>query len=205
MTEKEWVALVIERLAPGLAEHDSTLVLEQGKRLTYAEEVTAYDGQEAVGRRATSYQTDLLVSEKLENDSWIPRLVIEAKINSVTTHDAITYSQKAVAHKAVHPYLRYGIILGYRKDFHLPARLVRHGTYFDFMQSWVDFEPTPRELDTLLNLVLAEVNASRALGEILYRNLSPNHKRYSVLHRPLMLEKPRGVEERTNSSPVDIQ
>ncbi|GAB4286004.1 MAG: hypothetical protein Kow0081_4020 [Candidatus Dojkabacteria bacterium] len=65
---------------------------------------------------------------------------IEAKINSVTTHDAITYSQKAQTHKNVHSYLRYGILIGNRKDYALPGRLFRHGQHFDFMLSWKSFE-----------------------------------------------------------------
>ncbi len=45
-------------------------------------------------------------------DRWKPRVVVEAKLGKVTTNDAITYSQKASTHRAVHPYLRYGIMLG---------------------------------------------------------------------------------------------
>ncbi|GAI54911.1 unnamed protein product, partial [marine sediment metagenome] len=72
------------------------------------------------------------VKEKLEKDTIDLIKKIEGKINSVTTHGAITYSQKASTHKNVHPYLRYGILLGNRKHYPLPGRLFRHGAYFDF-------------------------------------------------------------------------
>jgi hypothetical protein len=51
------------------------------------------------------YQTDLLISERLDDgEDWTPRVVVEFKLGSVTTHDALTYSAKAATHKNVHPY-----------------------------------------------------------------------------------------------------
>ena len=95
----------------------------------------SYTGQkpEEVKR---AYETDLLVSEKVTDQKWKPRLIIEVKIKAVTTHDAITYSQKASEHKIVHPYLRYGILVGSREHYPLPGLLFRHGVHFDFMLSW---------------------------------------------------------------------
>lgn len=186
MTEKEWVALVLARLKPLLAT-DPSLELIQGARLTYAEEVVTYRDNATDKHFSTLYETDLIITERLNATEWVPRVVIEAKINSVSTHDAITYSQKAAAHKTVHPYLRYGIILGHRLHYPLPGRLYRHGAHFDFMQSWVDFEPTPDELETLRALIVDEVRASRTLGEMIFGSRSPHRKRYTVLHRPLQL------------------
>jgi hypothetical protein len=191
MTEQEWVALVIERLRPHIT--DGRLTLSQGTKLTYAEEIRGYRDDGATVHRQTKYETDLLVREEGDDGQWIPRVVMEAKINRVTTHDAITYSQKAATHKAVHPYLRYGIILGHRRHYPLPGRLVRHGAHFDFMQSWVDFEPSNEELSTLLALVLDEVKASRALEEMLYQSRSANRERYTILHRPLHLGTADGM------------
>ena len=116
-----------------------------------------------------------------------PRIIIEGKLGSVTTHDAITYSQKALTHKNVHPYLRYGIILGNRKHYPLPGRLFRHGAYFDFMLSWKAFEPTYIEMDWLISIIVEEVEASRNLDEILFNSRNPNRVNYTLLHRPLKL------------------
>lgn len=192
MTEQEWVALVIDRLSLSLRAVDPRLTLAQGARLAYAEEVVAYRGQLAQARHSTRYETDILITETLNDTDWVPRVVIEAKIHSVTTHDAITYSQKAAAHKAVHPYLRYGIILGNRRHYPLPGRLYRHGAHFDFMQSWVGFEPAADELTQLERLILEEVKASRTLQEMIFNSRSRNRIRYTLLHRPLLLEPVAG-------------
>jgi hypothetical protein len=74
----------------------------------------------------------LLIAEELEAAAqWVPRVVVEFKLGSVTTHDALTYLAKAATHKNVHPYLRYGIIIG-GLDGPVPKRLVRHGHSFVF-------------------------------------------------------------------------
>jgi hypothetical protein len=71
----------------------------------------------------------------LRENEWKPQIIIEGKLNSVTTHDTITYSQKAATHRNVHPFLRlrYVILIGNRKYFPLLGRLFRHRAHFDFM------------------------------------------------------------------------
>jgi len=115
--------------------------------------------------------------------------VIECKIDTVTTHDAIAYSEKAIAHKRVHPYLRYGILIGNRKHYPLPGRLYRHGFYFDFMTSWVGFNATSEEQEGLLNILVEEVQASQTLEEMLYKSRSTKRKRYFVFHKPLRMKE----------------
>ena len=114
--------------------------------------------------------------------------MIEVKFGSITTHDAITYSEKAFTHKKVHPYLRYGILLGDRKEHPLPGRLFRHGHYFDFMLSWEGETGSAVETENLFEIIQMEVEASRNLEEILYNSRSSKRKRYTVLHRPLHLK-----------------
>ena len=128
-------------------------------------------------------ETDLLMVQNVSPDSWIPRVVVECKTDSVTTHDAITYSEKAFTHKRVHPYLRYGVILGNRRTYPLPGRLFRQGLYFDFMASWISFQPTESELDILLDILIGEVNASQNLQEMIFESRSSsreNTSRYTV-------------------------
>jgi len=132
------------------------------------------------------HPTDILVVE-VETSQWKPRVVVEAKLARITTHDAITYSQKAATHKQVHPYLRYGILLGKREHYPLPGRLFRHGSHFDFMISWVAEEATPEEFSDFVNLLLDEVTASRALEEMIYSSRNPKRKRYTALHKRLIL------------------
>lgn len=188
MNEKDWVTLVVELVQKRLNKADPKLKISQGTKLAYAYEITEYQEGNPDLTNILKYETDMLVTEHLANNKWIPRLIIEAKVNRVTTHDAITYSQKAATHKSVHPYLRYGIVIGNRKHYPLPGRLFRHGAFFDFMMSWVKYEPETAELDDLIQLILDEVEASRDLEEIILNSRNPNRKRYTVLQRPLILK-----------------
>ena len=122
-----------------------------------------YNKSEPGYSKVSSYQTDILVSQILTEKQWVPRIVIECKLNSVSTHDAITYSIKASTHKNVHPYLRYGILSAIEKDYPLPGRLMRHGAPFEFMVSWKGYKAGPDEWNVLIKLLVKEVKAFRDL------------------------------------------
>ena len=186
MTEMEWVKLMAERIAPTVSDHTPSLEVRPGLKLPYGYEIMAYGAAPTAQR--IEFQTDLAIIERENVHLWKPRVVIEAKIASITTHDAITYSQKAAAHKAVHPYLRYGIILGDRKHYPLPGRLYRHGVQFDFMMSFCHFEPSAQELRTFTDLLRVEVTASQTLEKILYDSWRRARDHYTVLHRRLELQ-----------------
>ena len=165
--------------------------IEVGRRIPYGYEIRSYQGLEAKSDvswdEVKRYQTDLVILEGTEK-AWKPRLIIEAKKRTVTTHDAITYSQKALSHKTVHPYIRYGIMLGERKHYPLPGRLYRHGAHFDFMISFSGDQPTRAEMARFEKVVRAEIDASRQLEEIIFKSLTPDRNRYTVLHKRLCLE-----------------
>jgi len=188
MSEKAWVESIVRLVGEQIRAKDSSLLLSCGTKLSYAHEIREYPEDKLGSAHTAKYETDLLVTEKYGASVWKPRVVIEAKLGSVTTHDAITYSEKASTHKKVHPYLRYGIFIGDRKHYPLPGRLFRHGAYFDFMLSWVALDPSLSEMNLFLNLLLEEVEASRNLEEILYTSRSHKRKRYTLLHKPLRLE-----------------
>lgn len=143
MNEKDWVKSIIGDIEKEIQQSDNTISIVDGHRLSYANEVLTYgkdnkhEKQHSIG-----YENDILVYEQSDQKIWKPRVIIEAKLCRVTTHDAITYSQKAQAHKYVHPFLRYGILIGKRENHPLPGRLFRHGQYFDFMLSWKSFRTT---------------------------------------------------------------
>jgi len=86
------------------------LRVDTGERLTYAFEILQYNSDGSHQTYRSGYETDLLVYDINKAGDWIPRVVVECKSGSVTTHDALTYSTKAFTHKHVHPYLRYGIL-----------------------------------------------------------------------------------------------
>ena len=137
MKEQKWVNSIVGKIQAAINKKSSNIFVEDGKKLLYAHEILSYVNQEPEEVNQRSYTTDLLIYEQLMNQTWKPRLIIEVKINSVSTHGAIEYIQKAFTHKTVHPYLRYGILLG--NVHHLPGRLFRHGFQFDFMLSWQTF------------------------------------------------------------------
>ncbi len=198
MNEKSWSNSIvgkIQKAVDRLPSNESKLVVKSGQRLPYAYEILKYADQEPEVTK-TVYETDLLIYEQWPDRAWKPRLIIEVKINSVNTHDAITYSQKASAHKTVHPYLRYGILLGNRKHYALPGRLFRHGAYFDFMLSWKTFSPSRDEFNNLVDLIRSEIETSRNLERIIFDSRNQNRKRYTSLHRPLTLKEEKILSSR---------
>ena len=187
MTEREWVKTLISRIENSLREKVDTIRVTEGFRLPYSSEIKEYSGNDPLEFNQVGYETDILVYEQFSTRNWKPRIIIETKINRVTTHDAITYSQKAQTHKNVHPYLRYGILIGNRKNYPLPGRLFRHGQHFDFMQSWKKFEPDKSEWCNLIEILENEIAASKILEEILFNSRSRTREKYTILHRRLIL------------------
>lgn len=189
MTEREWVKTIIRKIETLLRKSYENLRVVDGFRLPYSSEILSYNDNNPKMQNFISYETDILILEQLNNKEWKPRIIIETKINSVTTHDAITYSQKAQSHKNVHPYLRYGILIGNRKHHPLPGRLFRHGQHFDFMQSWKTFVADENEWSMLINILKSEYEASLFLDEIIFNSRSHNREKYTLLHKPLILKK----------------
>ncbi|MBL8822278.1 MAG: hypothetical protein JNJ77_06780 [Planctomycetia bacterium] len=189
-SEKEWSNLLQPRLDKALLkniEGEWTLRACAGEKLTYAHEVSRYHADDTEKRYSSKYETDLLLYDTNEQGDWIPRVVIELKLAGITTHDALTYSTKASTHKHVHPYLRYGILVG-NFDTALPGRLIRHGTYFDFMIVWPAEHPSKREWSDFVGVLIEEAQASRCLQSLLTESRQRQRKRYQILHRPLRLK-----------------
>lgn len=189
MNEREWVKTIIQDVENALKPFNSNLRVTDSLRLPYASEILTYVDNEPEQHNFIGYETDILIFEQLDDKRWKPRIIVETKINRVTTHDAITYSQKAQTHKNVHPYLRYGILIGNRKDYPLPGRLFRHGQHFDFMLSWKKFKRDKSEWDTLIEILKSEYEASLTLDEIIFNSRSKNRQKFTSLHRPLKLKK----------------
>ncbi|MCL6495531.1 MAG: hypothetical protein K6T54_12225 [Ignavibacterium sp.] len=188
MTEKEFVKSIIADIEKLLRQSDDTIRVVDGHRLSYANEVITYGkDNKPEETKSIGYETDILVYEQLDETTWKPRVVIETKIGSVTTHDAITYSQKAQTHKNVHPYLRYGILIGDREHHPLPGRLFRHGQHFDFMLSWKGLQADEKEMNRFVKIVSDEIFASKALDEIIFNSRSQDRDKFTSLHRPLKL------------------
>lgn len=191
-TEREWVSGFTKRLDSALdAMRGADVCAVDGMRLAYACEVHKYALDETPEVSTTKYETDILVFDRYADGSWIPRVVIECKLKDVTTHDALTYSAKAVTHRAVHPYLRYGFLAGQRRSYGIPPRLVRHGENFDFLLTWRSLKASPAEWRAFVATVKREVKASRALQDVLKNNYASGHQKYDLIHSSIRMRRQR--------------
>ena len=194
ITENEWTKSICDLLTQQDLGKD--IYIDVLKKIPYAFEISSFNEEWEVGDEdfdKTSFETDMVVYEKT-NGKIIPRVIIESKIGTVSTHDAITYSHKAMYHKNVIPFVRYGIMLGDRETYPLPGRLFRHGTNFDFLFSFVDYIPSEKETLTFVDMIKREITYSRQFEEILSNSRSRNRKRYFMLQKEFHLEE-MGVGE----------
>ncbi|MFZ0034965.1 MAG: hypothetical protein WAK60_08280 [Sedimentisphaerales bacterium] len=76
-----------------------------------------------------AFQTDLVIGRKNGN-SFLPLVVIETKYEGFSTHDVLTYSTKALKHKEIYPYVRYGLVVGGNDK--IDNRFFTHNIGFDF-------------------------------------------------------------------------
>lgn len=192
MTENKWTSTICEKLKEAFK--SEKVYAETLRSLPYTEEILGYkkckDEKEwtAYNPESASFETDLIVYEE-ENGLIKPRIVVESKIKSVTTHDAITYSYKAEKHKNITPYLRYGIMIGDRENHPLPGRLFRHGTNFDFMFSFVGMIPMQEEWDAFVCLINNEIKYSKIIEEMLHESRKKDRKHYYMLEKQLFLKE----------------
>jgi hypothetical protein len=120
--------------------------------------------KEPIRGGGTGFEQDILIYERVKGQtSIVPRIVVEVKFGSITTHAAIVYSEKADKIRNVYPYLRYGLVLGALEN--IPPRVLRLGLGFDFMLR-ISNPPTKEEIEGLLHLLKDEVDTSRKLGKV---------------------------------------
>lgn len=115
-------------------------------------------------RGKSSFETDLCVFEKKSAEVSIPRVVLEFK-TKITTHDVLTYSAKALKHKRIYPYLRYGMVAS--QELSIPGRLFTHNEALDFFVAVKDMK---EEIFTnfFTELLKAEIKTSQDLERIVY-------------------------------------
>ena len=189
MKENDWTKSICDLLND--QDFSEEIHIDTLKKIPYAFEISHFNEEwelDADSFDKTAFETDLVIYEKADG-KIIPRVIVEAKVGTVTTHDAITYSHKAMYHKNVIPFVRYGIMLGARETYPLPGRLFRHGTNFDFLFSFVGYEPTEVEKKQFVAMVKREIEYSRQIEEILSNSRSRNRKRYYMLQKEFHLEE----------------
>jgi hypothetical protein len=80
-------------------------------------------------------------------------------------------------------------MLGNRKHYPLPGRLFRHGTNFDFMISFKDYELSEYEKTAFVELIEKEITYSKKIEEMIYESHSKDRKKYFILQKELRLEE----------------
>lgn len=135
---------------------------------------------EPVRGKGKGFEQDLLIWEARENShtSIVPRVSIELKLNRVTTHDAIIYSEKARRLRSVYPYTRFGLILGNLSQ--IPGRVLRLGQQFDFI-STLHVPFVKEELEAMETLLIEEVVLSRNLSGLLENRTRIKHLRRNLV------------------------
>ena len=173
-------------------EADIDLHAETRQKIPYSQVISGYsEDWEPEYKDPRPFETDLVIYE-LKDGKRIPRVIVEAKVKGITSHDAITYSYKAEKHKNLTPHLRYGIMIGEHGDKALPGRLFYHGTNFDFMFSFSfleDEEPFKTELETFTDMILKEVVYSKTMENILEDSNKKGRTRYYMMQKQLVLAK----------------
>jgi hypothetical protein len=149
------------------------LHVERGAPLLYT--ITVDNNLQAMGddqiknprRGASAFQTDLCIFEDKKiggKTVSIPRVVIEFKTR-ITTHDILTYSTKALKHKQIYPYLRYGILAS--DETTVPGRFFTHNEGLDFFMAVGKLSKD--EVEQFLKVqVKEEIASSRLLEEIVF-------------------------------------
>lgn len=186
--ERAWVETVKSDIEKALKRKN--ILVQTGRRLPYALHISGYpnnagepDFTKPEQGELYPYQTDLLILERQsDGKNWVPRVVVEFKLGDVSTHDALTYSAKAATHKNVHPYLRYGIVVG-NFSRPVPRRLIRHGHHFDFMLTLGSKKLSDAHRKQLVQLLTDEVTASQELSKLYSRAIKP-----TLLHRKLVID-----------------
>lgn len=190
MNEIEWAANISERLNEHFSKRTPELSrLHSGcnQWLPYRFEIFDYSDGDGIKGHSTPYKTDILIWDRVSDTTRVPRVVIETKLR-ISTQDALTYSAKAETHKQVHPYLRYGLLMG-GAEHTVPVRLFRHGAFFDFMATWKSQEPSKGEFQRLVGILEEEVTISRTIEGFVGPKGSKTKKRYSVIRRKLSFEE----------------
>jgi len=109
-------------------------------------------------RAKLAFQTDILI----KNDK-VPLVVIETKLwGSFSTHDVLTYSTKAIKHKEVYPYIRYGLVVGGKNK--IARKFFTHNSGFDFA---IAIESAKDNLKELIEIIKKQLQGAELMLEVI--------------------------------------
>ena len=137
MNEKEFMLKIRSKLEESLP---SEYKAEVSKKLLYKiivdEELCFYPSSPSSPKKGEyAFETDIAIVK-----GNIPLVIIEIKYGGFSTHDILTYSTKAVRHKEIYPYLRYGLLVGDKPN--ITSKFFQHNVGFDFAMAMKSIEDT---------------------------------------------------------------
>src|SRR3989344_3859636 len=172
MKEPKFQELMVELINNKLKEKklSNKYVTRKGKavlyELTLDEELNLnVKNPKKPSRGKSAFETDVTIFAK-KGDIEVPLIVLEVKDN-ISSHDIITYSNKAARHKTVYPFLRYGLV-AYGIS-HIPKRFFKHNKELDFFLTLSEYLKDKNKLSTILfELVSKELENFEKLQIILH-------------------------------------
>jgi hypothetical protein len=109
----------------------------------------------APSRGQSAFEIDILITKKATS---VPVVAIEVKLGKFSTHDVLTYSTKAIKHKDVFPYLRYGFVIA--DCNRINNKFFTHNVGFDFALA---FPERPEGRGELVSLVQTQIEIAERL------------------------------------------
>lgn len=189
-SEAEWmgslVSLLSEHLSTVFPEGESAMRVESGVNLAAGYQILDY-AEKSARHSVLFHKADLLVREEGTGGRWTPRVAMECKYGELNSKEALAYNARAEQFKSVHPYLRYGLLIGGYDGLSLPVRVLKNGANFDFIIAWEGAEPRGLTRDRLGAIVVAEIDASRVLSTLLLKEGGAVMGPVRMIHRPLTL------------------
>ena len=84
-TERKWVSSFIAKLDQELKKKTFKgfgMAATDGTKLAYACEIQKYDSDGEPVVTTNKYETDILISDESTDGSWVPRVIIECKLEN---------------------------------------------------------------------------------------------------------------------------
>ncbi len=188
--EKTWmgglVSLISDHLGTVYAPGDVAMHVESEVNLAAGYQILDY-AEKSARHSVLFHKTDLLIREEGPGGKWTPRVAMECKYGELNSKEALAYNARAEQFKSVHPYLRYGLLIGGYDGLSLPVRVLKNGANFDFIIAWEGPEPRGLTKERLGAIIVAEIDASRVLSSLLLKEGGAVMGPVRMVHRPLTL------------------
>ena len=158
-TEEYVVKKFVDLIRPLISKRDKRLTIETQIYVPYANHCRYLNEEKPKQKR---FVVDILISE-----NNVPRVIIECKKGTYTTHCIIDYSGKAEKHKTVFPHLRYGFLVLNAKEKKLTGRYYVHARNFDFADIFSK-KYSKDMCKGFVDTIIAEVDKSRIIEKNIF-------------------------------------